>query len=291
MYRASGWALMVLVGCGDSQPALPDAAVGPVHRCPPPTEPIPFVPAVHTIAHEPCTDYTESLERNLAVAVCGGKISHGSIGDVLAPIPSVLHPDDPSSQYRAGEPRLAPEGDELIMSFLVNQSTFGHPVWTPSWQRYSLGADDVWKREQDLDIALSLEDFTTPVRYQVSTPARRSIGRLVLGDVYVISSLDEATLHELALDGTTWREVFTYTYAELGLYPGSPLQLSGDGLRLVTRSQSGIGVSVREDISQRFGPAMTFATIPPGGEAPFLADDCSRMYFTMNGLVSYVDAP
>lgn len=171
------------------------------------------------------------------------------------------------------DPRLAPDGDRMLVARIDSSSTANYNV--ALYDR--TGA--TWAFRQDVYVA---PGSSTEVLH--STPA--SDGRFLL---YTASA--GQTFSEFAeTSPQNWTIVATHTTAELGVAGMFPANLSPDGLRIVFQgtglsSVYGIYYADRANVGVPFNPASLLAAsyLPD----PFMTSDCGRLYFDAIGTTFY----
>jgi hypothetical protein len=204
-----------------------------------------------------CVDYTASMSEGLAVATCAGTVSAGPLEGPLTPIPEL-------SAVSYFSPRLAPEGDELLVSYPCN------PPQVVSFRR----SDDSW-----------IGPSPWPLQRTIGAPSRGSTRR-------VISGMGATTLGEYEIvNGMTSELVRTYSVIEWGLvsFHSGPFHLSPDGLRMVYSDPGSDKqyYSDRNDLSEPLRPAVPIADLTDLGQV-FLDENCERLYFSALGQVLYL---
>jgi hypothetical protein len=257
-----------------------DAPADAPYACPPfGTAPV-FSAFFHQIIPTgACGWYTNSPSSNLAVAACSTAGSGGPLGYGLEQGPigaTSLVPLGLTPSLTASNAVLSPEGDQLFVSAAVGDNG-AIAVYTPT-------GVDAWAHASDV--------VTSPnPTLTVSTPTRVGVSRRVL---YL-----DGTLHELE-EGPPgkWTEINAGKHSNTALGVSgiaSVPQLSPDGLRMVFRA-TGVLLGApelvvyadRASLADPFNPAVALDGIPADAQTPFLAEDCSRLYFSGLGSVLYV---
>lgn len=174
-------------------------------------------------------------------------------------------------------PRVAPEGDELLV--VVRSATDQYSV-----RIHARTGPRVWPRGPTPALMISAAE-------QLSTPSRRVPERRI-----IIRNGTGTEFREHAERAGMWPIVGTYSMSELGV--GSLLQdpqLSPDGLRLVFTIQATVGHPIyyasRHAITDRFGAAKLMLTLSGSAKPKFptLTQDCARLYFVVFPGVTYVE--
>jgi hypothetical protein len=257
-------AILLLAGCNQllgldkTEHAPPDAPPG----CPPiGTAPV-FSRCVHQVVSSACSYYTLGPDVGIALAVCpaseiaGSTYMSGPIDGELSPI-AIL----PSgANTTTALPKLAPEGDELVLQQTVSYTK-------PTFSTYRRNpADGTWSWAADLPI---------PGAGAHSTLSRGPSRHLL------VSQTGGADMREYVRDSAGgWSEVLPpYAIGELGATP-TTLDLSPDGLRLVfTATTRDVWYADRPAITARFSRGSMVAGVPRVSD-PFLTEDCNRLYFS-----------
>jgi hypothetical protein len=192
----------------------------------------------------------------------------------------VMKVEPPSAIIRFDAPRLAPEGDEMLVRSYSMQGA-------PQVERYRLdGSTATLASTLVFDVALPDGNF------HVSAPtARGSAPRRMM-----LSRKMGATLFELVETGVdTWSTTQMYLFAELGVTSIVLPHVSADGLRLVTRASASSGENLvlyfdRPDVSSRFQLRGEIYKLIGNGfmDSPYLTEDCTRLYFYAYPGVHYV---
>jgi len=233
-----------------------------------------FLDVFHQLSSAGCTSYSPA-EAGFALAVCDGKLSKGPLEGPFAPVTYTV----PTS-YTIQNVRLAPEGD---MAFV-----FIEGLTTPN--RFDVvvpdGTGGNWTRIGAITTTVMATNVT-----QISTPTRGPERHVVV----VTPSGQDYELIEYVGSGATWQVRDRYIIGSVlqAQWIPAPMSLSSDGLRLVFRGVSvdrkfSTFYSERADLTSRFGVAKLVSSVPSELEAPFLTDNCERMYFTAVNRVFYV---
>ena len=237
-----------------------------------------FSQEIVAFSQQTCGDYTISAAGGFAIAACSDGAPHicaGEIASDLVPIASF----EPDGMRQFGQPRLAPEGDEL---FLRIQPL---PAGSAAVARYRRNADLTWSQASVLDLGF-------PVLALAGVTSRASPRRMFV-------QLDTATpeannLHELeetAVDH--WVERAVYTPSDLGLSAApANVDVTADGLRLIYNPSSYVAgqdylyYADRPDLASRFESGVRISTILAnfGG---YLTEHCDRFYFPALGKLYY----
>lgn len=214
--------------------------------------------------------YSISMDRTLAVAVRGNTLYQGE-GDMAFAKGANLSPPPPSAPV---SPRLAPEGDELFVSY-ASPVMVSSPTTIVRYTR----AGDGWMADPAPILAL---DATL---VEMSAPTRRDLGPRRM--VVVATPPAAATeLREYVETASGWTLADTYALAELGTLRLLHPNLTPDGLHLVFdgRDETAapiLGYASRATTNDRFANAVDMNPFfgRPEVADPFLVEDCSRLYF------------
>ncbi len=231
------------------------------------------------IATGDCIGYSRGASGDLAVAMCSSTLGPTNTFIAQGPIDGPLVAAelvDPGGPFGYSGAALAPEADQLWATRQDGSTTTiavfdrSPPTgWTYAYNAYALPAGD--------EAALP------------SPPTRGGSNRHLL---YVTGDV-----HELAETAPgTWAEVQLYQAFTLGMRTIYDASLSPDGLRMVFSAMTigpGAGIDVvmyadRASVTDRFVGATRLEGPPSGGRAPFLTEDCARLYFSGLGSVFYV---
>jgi hypothetical protein len=240
-----------------------------------------FSRLLHQAIVESCSDYTASLSGDKTTASCYdlttmfpfGYIGQSAHDATFAP--AGLMSD---ANIQLAEPRLSPEGDELIVRVHPNMAALA------AFQ-INRDAGAGW-----VSVA-SLPGPTGP--YDEITTPTAGPNRHVL-----INANSDASLHEWTADDATeqsWTEVLpAYTSGDLGVaYLYAP-SLSSDGLRLlylgalVGSSDPAVLYLSRAHLTDRFPATPTVLEGVPVVGFMYMTNDCARLYFTALGSIFYV---
>jgi hypothetical protein len=267
-------------GLGDTDPApIPDAQyfdapIDAPFTCPE----IGTLPVFSRVLHQliqSCSGYSIAATGR-AVAYCSEpktQVAEGAVDDTLVPVAG-LEQSPPS--LRIDYARYAPEGDELIVRFVTQAATnTGRIVVFTRTGTGFVEAHDIKLPGQMTD---SLVGFGAPSR----GPKRRML-------VYNVTN----AYQEIEFDASgTATLIGTYNAAELGVqaFTSIPPNLSPDGLRGVFSGVVNAGSVVlyldRANISQRFGMGRVLDV--PYTVAPFMTEDCARVYLSGLGSMFWV---
>jgi hypothetical protein len=272
--------LVALAGCngvlGLRETQLADAFELPPPKCPElGTVPM-FTGQLGAVPARGCTSYTISATTMQAAAACGPSpgpfVYMGPVDGSLAPV-ALDRPD------AVDEAKLAPEGDVLFTSLIVDSNT-----------RYVL---DTYVRDTTT-WRLVAEFPAAPDQIgafpRLSAPSRGPDRRMLLYDLNNVTPL----LIELADSGTgQWyrRDVYPPPPEVMGVIES--LALTEDGLRAIVSTPFGSFYTDRQSISDRFVRAQPITTVPGTGyngpSFPYLREDCGRLYFSGLGTILYID--
>lgn len=249
--------------------------------CPPPGTLLTFASAPTTIITDRLLNYYQfDVGRSAAIAVKSNTVYHGALD---APLDAVAVAD-PDLNHELRVARLAPEGDQIFVQ--VRDKTTD----VTTIERFDR-TGDTWQPAGTVPIALA-DEFD-----RISAPTSRAAGprrmllltRASVGFSKVIQELVED-------DAGQWTAVGEpYPSFDLGVDGIFDPNLSADGLRFVF---SGFGFSGenavyyvdRANVDVRFAAATPVFSLLGNGLAlsPFLADDCTRMYFYAVPGIHYV---
>jgi hypothetical protein len=273
--------LLVVAGCnqiyGLDETYLTDGHVA--RRCPAIGETPVYTTAPQTLTSgEFPFDYTFDEARTFAVAY---RVNAGGI--VEAPVDSadfVPLDLDADAGDRLFDPRVAPEGDQLVVRV---QNAAGQ--W--NLRLYTRSGVQSWQRGPTLTSLLPAERCSTPSR-RSTTDERRFIRLDPTG-----SELAEYTERV-----GVWSLVRTYDRATLGVSLQQQIedpQLSPDGLRLVFTVREIVGRPIyftdRASIDDAFRPASLMLQLTGDSEPqdPFMVQDCTRLYMVVYPGLIYVE--
>ncbi len=215
-----------------------------------------------------CTSFTPAFLWGKSVGVCNSRISQGALDGPLDTELGIV-----PAAY-ATYPRISQDGAVL---FVENTQTLKVDIWVRN------PADDTWsKKVNTIDDAsyrfLSNATIGSP-RHAVQTDYN--------GANYSLVELVEQPSGD-------WAAADTYLVSTLGVGTVDQQSLSSDGLHMTFYGQPLTGTfktaiwwTQRPDLSSRFGTAVELTTVPVTGGTPFMADDCSRYYFSGLGSVFY----
>lgn len=246
-----------------------DAPIDAPYRCPPVGTPPLFAPTLSQLVLD-CASYTASEARGIALAMCAvddGKI-HVATGPLAGPFTRLAAVEE-LDHLLISQPQLAADGTMfLLYVFDINAL-----VATVQVFRDKAGT---WVRGGDLPAAA----ITT------ANPSSGPDHRIVYATT--------GGLDELRLDaGGDWVDAGTdHALEQIGVENLRPLWLSPDGRRLlfavdVGKETAFLAFTERQTTSDPFGPHIR--TDLPFVIDPYIADDCSRIYFS--GLRSVFYAP
>ncbi len=272
----SGVRLLVLLGLcacnqvfGLHETGVFDAAFFDAHldapfSCPP----IGTTPTFDTTVTHPvpvpndCSDYVPS-EVGTAMALCSNQ-STIMFGPASGPLEVAML--DHSQFGGVAGVRLAPEGNLAIV-------VGGSGNFMPRVAVYTLdSASQLWSYVADVPGLVANQQFFA------STPTRGPDRHVLL------LSFEGNAITELVGDLGTWQPVASYTTADFGLASSdSDIDLSPDGLRVVAQGTTADTTAVvsyldRPTIDMRLG-ASTMLALPAQSNTPYLAEDCSSIYF------------
>ncbi len=240
-----------------------DAPIDAPFACPPIGTPPQFSPSMHALPQR-CENYSASSDH--AVAYCHdlARVAQGPVDGPFTTISALV----PVADISYAGPRLAPEGDRLV----VTEQTGSTSAALRVFQR---GASDSWALAGTVNVPFAL-DFDVAVGTPTRGPARR-----------MFINNNDGIHRELALDASYQASVHaTYTQAELGvMFTYGPLNMSADGLRIIYAGRSttpGVDVVMygeRPSLADRF--TVTRLDVASAAHEPFMTDNCDRIYFAL----------
>jgi hypothetical protein len=241
----------------DAPPACPAAGVEPK-----------FKAAYNQLAEAGgCTSFTPAFLWGKAVGVCNSRIKQGALAGPMDTELGIVPLG--FTQF----PRVSQDGALL---FVENNNTLKIDIWARN-------SDDTWSKKVNTIDDASYRFISNAT---VGSP-RHAIQTDYNGASYQLRELVEQTSGD-------WASVDLYLVSELGVGTVDQQSLSSDGLHMTFTGVplgSGTKTSVwwtrRADTSSHFGPAVELTTVPVTGTTPFMADDCSRYYFSGLGAVFY----
>jgi hypothetical protein len=278
------WAWLVLAACNQAfglrETQLPVDA-------PPVCPAIGTAPAFSDVLHQDvlamCSYYTPSPDSGMALAACDdGTMTFVGFGAVDQPLQQVAFPPI-ASTVNLEQPRLVPEGDRAYAvenNYDLNGSS--------EIGEYLPDGNGGWR----FNGVLKFPPALFPISFDVSIgTASYGPHRHVIVSACNVGCADY-DLHEIVQqDNGGWLEVQEYTNQDLGTVSVDTANLTPDGLRIVLRGTLSTGSAVlyadRPTIDARFGTATALAGVPVTFD-PYLAPDCSRLYFTGLESVWYV---
>lgn len=274
MIRAG--ALLLLGGCnaafGIEATELPPPDVLPT-TCPPIGTTPRFSGTFRQVVAQACTDYSPSLDGDIAMGSCGFDIWVGPVDAPLTHLP--LTPVNAFAQLKA--PRVTPEGN---VAFIDNNNFDNNSG--DMFAEYDAVNATTWNLVGDTGIPHGT-DLGATIGQVTRAPNRHVMW----------TNGKDGTLHELVQQGAaTWSEV--PTTAALGLTDYyTPASLTPDGLHLILRATGSSGMSIyyatRSSIDDPFGAAAPLSGIPDNVPDPVMTADCTRVYFTGVGRIFYVE--
>jgi hypothetical protein len=283
-------AILLLVGCnrifgiaetGQTPPpdaidaAYFDAPADAPFACPPTGETPTFSRLLNQIV-QTCADYSPST-MGRAVGYCLGtkyQLAEGPVDGELVPIADFAEVDGTHLDLA----RYAPEGDELFVRVWLESSVFARiVVYRPS------GGTFVADHDITLPAAEPIDSF---VRF--GAPSRGPLRRMMIRNT-------GQDYQEIEVDATgASTSIGTYTAGDLGAASliGLPPNMSPDGLRIVfLASDASVGTITayadRATINDRFSKVRILDGVPRS-DAPFMTENCGRVYFTALGYVFWV---
>ncbi|HEY1555254.1 MAG TPA: hypothetical protein VGF94_10520 [Kofleriaceae bacterium] len=216
----------------------------------------------------PCRDL--SVAGTSAAATCypsGSPVNES--GPLAAPWTAFVLPPM-RSQTLVETPRLSPEGTEIFAREV--DLTDGNE--TIDWYSNTSGT---WLLAGTIPLGQVMSSE------YVSAPTRADRQR------YILLSETATDLLELAdLGDGRWMASFAHSAAELGVGQIVQPNLSADGLRLVFVGDGGnIYYATRTAVDTAFGAATLLYAVPGGAVTPYLADDCSALYYAVAASPQY----
>jgi hypothetical protein len=210
-----------------------------------------------------CSNYTETEDGRVEIAVCGGAVAEWDPTQGFVAIPAL-------ALTTAADPRISPEGDEL---YVVTPQ----PPATSAIDAYRRDSTGQWQHDRTIDPGVALGNTV-----YLGAPTRGPTRRMVISDYNNFSMFDE---YEIELDASSAHVFHHYTLAELGgaLLYFAPY-LSPDGLRMYYSAQAQPMLYFdRPDIATVFASPRTVPTAPEVHEA-FMTADCARLYLYSSDL-------
>jgi hypothetical protein len=213
-----------------------------------------------------CVSFTPAFMWGKAVGVCNSRIQQGALEGPIETELGVV----PAGYTQF--PRLSQDGALL---FVENSMTLKIDIWAKN-------PDDTWTKKintiDDASYRYISQATTTSPRHAIQTDFNGSNNQL--------RELVEQTSGD-------WASVDLYLVSELGVGTVDQQSLSSDGLHLTFvgtpagSNKNTVWWSRRATLADHFGTAVELTTVPLSGGAPFMADDCSRYYFSGLGAVFY----
>jgi hypothetical protein len=252
-----------------------DAPIDAPFACPPTGETPLFSRSLNQIV-QTCVEYTATTTGR-AVGYCYGatqQLAEGPVDGELTPIAGF----EQSGETHIDMARYAPEGDELFVRIWLDSSTVGRfVVYRPSGGAFVADHDITLPASEPID---SFARFGAPSL----GPTRRMMIRN--------NSQDYREIEVSATGAST--SIGTYTAGDLGVVSliGVPPNMSPDGLRIVFLSADpDLGTITayadRATINDRFGTVRILDGVPRS-DAPFMTENCGRVYFSALGYVFWV---
>ncbi|HSD89399.1 MAG TPA: hypothetical protein VLB44_17840 [Kofleriaceae bacterium] len=274
------WLLFLLCGCNQvfgltetapSDAQFYDAPSRKPPRCPMFGESLTFSPTLHQL-HYDCSQYNESTDVNLAVAMCRENDSiqpySGPREGPFSPIPEL---PQRTIDFDVTAPQLDPEGDILMISTFDLTNTVGA-------LRVYRRVADTWVRDADVPNA-------PPRASNISRgPDHRILGTNGTSDVVEISDASGS-----------WQPIRTHTKAILGVPSVGAIWLSADALRIVFVANAfaiaedrTIMYADRPTKNDLFGAARPIAL--PVVDDMFITENCGRVYFSGLRSIFYAES-
>jgi hypothetical protein len=243
-------------------------------RCPAMGAPV-FSQSAQVITAANCVQYTVSLGKGVAVAVCGGDLVEGPI-DSATLSPMSIAPPTPGGTL--GDPRLSPDGEQL---FVTARDTAGRG--TIELYRRS---DGTWVHDPTATIGLpTVATFSEDL--EASPPTSGAAGRMTI----VATRVNEvATFTEFTdSGGGVWIDGRTYDADGFGILNIKQPSLTEDGLRLVFVGNSNIQYTVRDAIGDAFPAPSRIETVFEIVTNPYLTPQCERLYVMSLLSANYIE--
>lgn len=280
------WPVVLLVaGCNqifgiagtDPAPLLDaqyfDAPADAPFSCPPTGETPAFSQQLNQIIQY-CLEPSASTTGR-AVAMCSdNSVSQVAEGPLEGPLLPLAGFEQTASTY-IDLIRYSPEGDEIFVRIWTQGSVVGRIVVA---RKTTSG----FTMHHDITLP-SGETTDSFVRF--GTPSRGPVRRMILRNA------PEPGVREIEVDDAGQSTTIgTYTAADLEMASiGVPGNLSADGLRLVFQGTppggpTGIAYADRASLADRFLPARALTGVPISA-APYMTEDCARIYF---GAINYM---
>lgn len=275
--------LLALSGCNqafsiektqlvDAAPVFFDAPPEPPPGCPAIGTPLVFAPGLTQAVAQNCQRYLPSFAPQSAVAFCSANgdresLYEGRLDGAMFPAKLDVPCAPPN---RCFEIRTTPEGSDAFFVWFEDATVSYH------YDRLQRGADRTFRR---------VGPFTSPGQDSMnddnwSQPTRGPERHMIVIGV-IFPPIREIVATE---PYDTWTEVAQYKFSDFNLLGLHAPRLSPDGLRLIVSGFPMNGthdqtmIAERATITDRFGPAVPVAGVPPAEDA-VLSDDCDRMYF------------
>ena len=223
------------------------------------------------------TDFTIDEAGDLAVAMCGTAVCQG---DATSLSPSQLAG---ATSLQIATPRVAPGGDELFVRASAGLNTF-------ALQTYTRAVGTGWDSEGTVT-------FGTPTNITATTtfsqPTRGGRGRhIMIADASMMTEYVQSSPNALPTDPWTAIVSSKYTASAFGVDAMTDPNLSPDGTILVFRGTAAgvdaIYYATRPSLDVSFGAAtMLWSQANAGVTTPYMAPDCSRLFFSIDGNLDY----
>lgn len=231
-----------------------------------------FSPVLHQL-HFDCSQYNESTDVNLSVAMCRGIDQYQACsGPHDGPFSPITELPLTTSDFDVSSPQLDPEGDMLLITTFDLTNTVGA-------LRVYRRAGDTWVR--DADVPNAPPRTSNPSR----GPDHRILGTNGTSDVIEISDASGS-----------WQQVRTHAKVALGVPSVGAIWLSADALSIVfvanafdlpeNRTIMYADRAAKDDL---FGTARPLAL--PIVDDIFITEDCGRLYFSGLRSIFYAESP
>ncbi len=234
---------------------------------------------LHQVIEQNCYYYTISTTSGLAIASCyeqaGMQIESGLIDQAMTPITL-------QTKFATGywyNPVFTTDDDIFVTAYDSAATAYSFVSWVR-------GGDGTWA-----DGPAITWPFTWATGDTLTVPSHAP-GRHML----YFRQPDNAWYEIAETSPGTWAlaRATPYTVAQLGMQWVYEIQMSGDGLRLIAYGEPvgattySIVYSSRPSLDADWPPLQPLAGAPGGATAPYLTDDCARLYFSGLSSVLYV---
>jgi len=242
-----------------------------------------FYGDLHQVRARNVSLYTPSTDAKIALGVSSTNQLMRGITDQEMSMVEFDPPPSPSPTQTFRQILPEPEADRLLFSF------WDYSVEITRISEYAVEADGKARMARSSDIPM-------PAGPAFSRPSHGPDRRLIYREFAVTGEL----LVELANSGAGWTEVNRYLLNDLkgesSSFELDEASLSADGLRFVVIagytgmvSTTAAFYSDRATLSDRFTPLRLIANAPYAIQAPYLTEDCGRLYFSALGTVFYLE--